>query len=269
MSIASAHQAGDAPVRSVRMTVPSWCSDLPARLSEAEEGAHLPHFIASSGLGSAQWPTVWRRYLAWEINGMLRRYPGGVSVHPLTYSVLALGLRLDSKFPANELGDQSAAILLKHVLSVAARVHSDFDTPTYLPIVERPRFDFGRGFFIDYISASRALLSELFSSAVGTQGTVLDSMAVDRWELSSVLVSIDWLISNLDSSVFRRGTSCLRGRLSMLAADLHGHLARGQNSGEGDAMMREYVRERLSLALDELDYYSSNEGRCSLTNLRR
>lgn len=256
-------------------TLYAWCMQTPGRIERILSGADLPYYIASSGKAhSAKAPTLWRYYLVYEINNLLRTYPGGVAFNPLTHSVLMLALELNKQFPAGDLADQSASIVLHHMLQAAYRVNVNFDQQSYLPLFGQcgphgcqvPTGPNMSQFYLDYVSTAREVVAQLFAPAVSqfqTGGSVLDAMAVDRWELGSALVSIEWTTANLSASIFRRDTICLQQHLTMLARNLRWYL--GQHAGKTDyedMMMRNYVRTHLNYALDELNYYAQNSGHC-------
>jgi hypothetical protein len=246
-----------------RMPVPRWCNAVQGMLADSLQWASL-----------ASGPTDSRAYLVASITNILAAYDGGtIRMQPLTYSLLADTLRLNLVYPATSMGDQSAAIVLFHFVDLARRVNAAFDVPRYLPYFEyyvrcpagcpgEPPYDFAP-MYVDYISAARTILRELFAPALpdhADRGSVLDAMAYDRWELQSLSNLIAMIQTNITSDVFARAFECLTLQLAMVQNRLENYLNGTGTAPFDDRMMRAYVEQSLGSVLGVLEAFRYRNG---------
>lgn len=262
------------------MPIQKWCSQAKGMLDEA---------LSYSSLFDTH--LMRRKALVESIQQILRAYQGGsVPMQPLTYTLLARTLEMNMVFPSRETapiggwgdrGDETAYIVLFHMVDAAQRVNTLFDTARYLPFYEHytkcpggqctklPAFDFGP-FYTSYVQGTRLVLAEFFAPAYPDpqykdRGNVLSAMSHDMWELKAMLKIIDWVLVDVRSDVFSRALECLTGRLELTRQRLHAYLADSSKSPFNAVTMRRYVEQSLAGILTELDsfVYQDGQGKCA------
>lgn len=251
----------------------TWCGAVAGYISDALRISRY----ASRGPGEV------RAFLVQSVHSILAAYQGGgIPYQPLTYSLLATTEKINRNFPANEQGDQSAAITLFHLMETARSVNTRFDVPRFVPFINLyqrcgrhhhggPHDTCGAydemepPFYVDYISSATEVLRMFFSPSIPSKpqmGTVLDAMSHDVWELNVLLDLLKWLEVDLDRDIFSRRLVCVRAEVKQTRVRLENYL-KGLTPPFNDTTMRWFTEEALQGILQTLESVTVDRSSCS------
>lgn len=217
-------------------------------------------------------PRQSRVFLLNGIQDIVRAYnSGGLSDHPLTYSLLKRAQSMNAVFPDSEKGNQAGAIVLNTLLRSALRVNEEFDSPNFMDVLASYRQchrrhcerrgegwigsrDLDPAFYTSYIASISTVLDAFFGQALGggMNASVFDAMGEDRWELLALQQIMDWVVFDLNSDLFGRRLGCLRIKAMHLRQTLNHYLRNAPVGGPSPRFEERGVLRFVEAKLDEI-----------------